>query len=106
MAPEPVDANKPFSLPLGQLACEKRDRSIYDDKMMTQPEYRFDGGKNGASAWKSKIERYFITKIPVAMEILKWAEGHNLDIISEASFVAKAHPHLTEEQCQAFNQAI
>ena len=95
---EPVDINGPMkiTLPLGQLGSEKRDRSIYDDKMMTQPEYRFDGGKNGA-AWKSKIERYFITKVPVALEILKWSESHNLEIINEAKFIEAAHPHLTEE---------
>ena len=76
---EAIDVNAPMklTLPLGLLGSERRDKSIYDDKMMTQPEYRFDGTKGGAN-WKSKIERYFITKVPVALEILKWAEAHNL----------------------------
>ena len=100
-----VDGPIKITLPLGQLASERRDKSIYDEKMMTQAEYRYDGGKNGAS-WKSKVERYFITKVPVALELLKWAEAHNLDTISEAKFVQAAHPNLTEEQCQVFNREI
>ena len=104
---ETHDINGPMklTLPLGQLGNERRDKSIYDDKMMTQPEYRFDGTKDGAK-WKSKVERYFITKVPVAMEILKWAEAHNLDKITESKFMTAAHPHLSDEQCQTFNREI
>jgi hypothetical protein len=61
-----IDGKMNLTLPLGHLGNDRRDKSIYDDKMMTQPEYRFDGVKEGAK-WKSKIERYFITKVPVAM---------------------------------------
>ena len=105
--PEVVDTDGQMnlSLPLGQLGNERRDKSIYDDKMMTQAEYRFDGTKDGAK-WKSTIERFFITKVPVAMEILKWAEAHNLEAIGEPKFVAAACPHLNEEQCQTFNREI
>ena len=81
------------------------DKSIYDDKLMTQAEYRFDGTKDGAR-WKSKVERYFITKVPVALEILKWAEAHNLEKISEPKFVMAAHPHINEEQCQTFSRDV
>ena len=65
--PEAIDINGQIklTLPLGHLGNERRGKSIYDDKMMTQPEYRFDGLKEGAK-WKSNIERYFITKVPVA----------------------------------------
>ena len=102
-----IDINGPLriTLPLGQLANERRDRSIYDEKMMSQAEYRFDGSKNGAG-WKSKIERYFIIKVPVALELLKWAEAHNLEAITEAKFIGAAHPNITEEQCQVFNREI
>jgi hypothetical protein len=107
-AVEAIDVNGPIKLilPLGQLGNDRRDKSIYDDKMTSQSEYRYDGGKTGGAAWKSKVERYFITKIPVAMEILKWAESHNLELITEEKFVAAAHPHLSEEQCQTFNREI
>jgi hypothetical protein len=105
--PEAIDVNAPLklTLPLGHLGNEKRDKSIYDDKLMTQAEYRFDGLKDGAK-WKSKVERYSITKVPVALEVLKWAEAHNLEKITESKFVMSAHPYFSEEQCQAFNREI
>ena len=105
---ETVDINAPMnlSLPLGHLGGERKDaKSIYDDKMTQQSDYRYDGGKNGGT-WKSKVERYFITKIPVALELLKWAEAHNLERVTEARFAEAAHPYLTEEQCQTFNREI
>ena len=74
--------------------------------MMSQAEYRYDGTKGAGANWKSKVERYFITKVPVALELLKWAEAHNLELIPESKFVGAAAPYLTEEQCQTFNQAI
>jgi hypothetical protein len=106
-APEAIDINgqMKLTLPLGHLGNEKRDRSFYDDKLMTQAEYRFDGGKDGAT-WKSNVERYFITTVPVAMEVLKWAEAHNLEPISEAKFVSAACPHINEEQCGALSREI
>ena len=102
-----ININGPLklTLPLGQLASERRDKSVYDDKLMTQAEYRYDGGKSGNN-WKSKVERYFITKIPVAMELLQWAEAHNLEAITEDKFVSAAQPYLTEEQCQTFNREV
>jgi hypothetical protein len=105
--PEAIDINAPLklTLPLGQLGSERRDRGIYDDKLMTQSEYRFDVSKDGAK-WKSKVEPYFITKVPVALELLKWAEAHNLERISEAKFITQAFPHLSEDQCQTFNREI
>jgi hypothetical protein len=92
-----IDPDGPLqlTLPLGQLASEKRDRSIYDEKMWGQAEYRYDGGKGGP-AWKSKVEMYFVTRIPVALELLKWAEAHNLELISESKLVGAAMPYLTE----------
>ena len=54
-----VDGQMKLILPLGQLGNERRDKSIYDDKMMTQPGYRFGGVREGAEL-KFKIERYFI----------------------------------------------
>ena len=104
---EAIDINGAIklTLPLGQLASEKRDRSIYDEKMMGQAEYRFDGAKNSA-AWESKVERYFITKVPVALGLLKWAEAHNLEVVTEDKLIASAQPYLTEEQCQTFNREV
>jgi hypothetical protein len=99
---KPLDLTMPFG-PLGNV--EKLDRSIYDDKLTTQAEYTFDGGKGGA-AWKSKVERYFISKIPIAMEILKWAEKHDHAVITEDSFINVSQHKMTLSQCQTFNGAI
>ena len=73
--PETPDINGPMKLilALGQHGNERRDKSIYDDKMMTKLGYRFHGTKNGAK-WKSLVELYFITKVPVAMGVL--GPGH------------------------------
>ena len=48
--PEAIDVDAPskFTLPLGQLGNERRDKRIYDDNLMTQSGYRFDGTKDGA----------------------------------------------------------
>ena len=56
--------------------------------------------------WKSEVGRHFITKVPVAMEILKWAEAHHLDKVTGSKFMAAAYPHLNDEQCQRFNREI
>jgi hypothetical protein len=104
---EAIDVSAPMkpTLPLGLLGSGRRDKSIYDDKMMTQPEYRFDGTKGGAN-WKLEIGRYFVTKAPVALEILKWSESHNLELITEAKFLEATAGYLTEAQCQCFNHEI
>ena len=46
---------------------------IFDDKISVHEDFRFNGHKNG-HAWKSKTERYFITKVPALCQILRWAE--------------------------------
>ena len=37
---------------------------MFDDKLMLNEEYRYNGVKGGA-AWKSKLERYFVSKASV-----------------------------------------
>ena len=67
--------------PLGMLAGDKHDRQLYDDKLTTQAEYRYDGMKGGP-AWKSRVGRYFISKVPALREILRWAELHDKAVIT------------------------
>ena len=55
-------------------AISFKDRSLFDDKFMLASEYQWDGMKGGA-AWKSRVERYFITTLPVLRELLEWAEA-------------------------------
>jgi len=66
---EAIDITAPMklTLPLGHLGGERKDaKSIYDDKLTQHADYRYDGGKTGGG-WKGKVERYFIAKIPAAL---------------------------------------
>ncbi len=103
---EAFDPSKPLDKrPLGLLNNEKMDRPIYDDKMATQPEYRFDGQKGGV-AWKSKTERYLISKCPALMSILKWAEKHDKMRIEDDAFDKVVGHFMMEEQQRTINAAI
>ena len=53
------------------LAITYKDRNLFDDKTMLHSEFRYDGNKGGAS-WKSRVERYFISKAPALRELLEW----------------------------------
>ena len=59
---------------------------MFDDKLMLNEEYRYNGVKGGA-AWKSKLERYFVSKAPVLRELLEWAESQDNTVIDEATMV-------------------
>ena len=45
---------------IGQL--QDVNARLFDHRMAAQPAFQFDGSKGGA-AWKSKIERYLMSKI-------------------------------------------
>lgn len=64
---------------------------------MMHPDYVYNGVKGG-TAWKGKVERYFITKAPRLCEVLDWAEAEDDEEISEAKFVHAVAGHLTKEQ--------
>ena len=56
---------------LGPLeAIAFKDRGMFDDKLMLNEEYRYNSVKGGA-AWKSKFERYFVSKATVLRELLE-----------------------------------
>ncbi len=76
--PDARDALRaPATLPLklqGPLgAIGYKDKALFDDKLSSQDEYRFNGSKGGWN-WKGKMERYFISKAPVLRELLEWVE--------------------------------
>ena len=77
-----------------------KDRTLFDDKVILTPEYQWDGVKGGA-AWKSNVERYFITKAPVLRELLEWAEAQDADVITEAQVADACSNRLTSEQAMA-----
>ena len=64
----------PLKMPGLLGAITYKDRTLFDDKVMLTPDYQWDGVKGGA-AWKSSVEKYFITKAPVLRELLEWAEA-------------------------------
>ena len=47
---------------LGHLGNLSSDR-IFDDKVSVHEDFLFNGHKNGY-AWKSKVERYMISRVP------------------------------------------
>ena len=46
----------------------------------------------------------FSPNTPVAVELVKWAEHHNMEAVSEAKSMELAAPRLTMEQCQTSNR--
>ena len=89
--------------PLGGIA--RPDRNLFDDKLMSVEEYKFNGVKGGLM-WKSRIERYFISKAPVLKEIFEWAEEEDNEVITAARFKEAVGPRLDEEQIALVNAAI
>ena len=108
-APTPAVQRGPKSLPLalkGPLgAIGYKDRGVFDEKLALQDEYRFNGSKGGL-AWKGKTERYFIGRAPILKDILDWAEGCDLDVITVEKLQQAVGVHLTEEQVLTLNAAI
>ena len=99
------DILAPLTLrPLGLLASDKQDRAIFDEKMAAT-EFRFDGVKGGA-VWKSRIERYFISKVPALREILLWAEKHDQRVVTEENFLAVVIHGIDEWKQQVINAQI
>ena len=55
---------------------------IFDDKMSVHEDFQFNRHKYGY-AWKSKIERYMISRILGLAKILYWAERREVEITNE-----------------------
>ena len=89
--------------PLGAVTYE--DRGMFDDKLMLSDEYRYNGIKGG-TAWKTRLERYFVARSPALRELLEWAESLDNVPISEAMVVEAASGRLTEEQALSVNSQI
>ncbi len=99
----------PQSLPLklkGPLgAINVKDRGIFDEKLATQAEYKFDGMRGGV-AWKGKTERHFVSRAPIIKDVLKWAEECELEVITVEKFLQAAGDKLDEEQVLSVNAAL
>ncbi len=90
--------------PLGQLTAG--DSRLFDDKLTNQAAFCFDGQRGGVS-WKGKLERYFISKCPALMNILRWAEKFEGNEIDEPLLKrAIAGTHMNEELMTNANGSI
>ena len=47
--------------PLGCIAF--KDKTMFDNRLMPDASYKYNGTKGGM-AWKSRVERYFVTQAP------------------------------------------
>ncbi len=89
--------------PLG--ALNFKERALFDDKISMQGDFSFNGVKGGL-AWKGKIERYFISRVPILKTILEWAEEEELYEITEERFEEATRGTLVAMQVQTLNAAI
>ena len=89
--------------PLGSIGY--KDRPIFDEKMSTLEEYKFNGVKNGI-AWKTKTERHFIARAPVLRDILEFAELEDMTEVTTERFRLAVGAFLSEDQVMAVNAAI
>ena len=89
--------------PLGCIAF--KDNTMFDNRLMLDASYKYNGTKGGM-AWKSRVERYFVTQAPCLRELLEWAEAEDSEAISEAKFMQAVSNRLTEEQAMNLNAQI
>ena len=80
-----------------------KDKPMFDDKLSERSEYQYAGEAGTGIAWKGKVERHFISRAPVMMNILKWAENQGLEKITEPMLAAAIGSKLTDEQQMIMN---
>ena len=80
-------------------------RQLFDDKLMVQADYMYDGVKGGV-AWKGKLSRYFITKVPALGDVLKWSEKHGKGEVTEDAFDTVIGHFMERPKQDAVNAAI
>ena len=62
-----------LTLNLGPMGDSLLKGRAFDDRMCGQAEFQFNGSKGG-DAWRGKVERYFISKIPALHMLLQLVE--------------------------------
>ena len=103
----PRDATGKLILPLtlrehvGSLGY--KDKPAFDEKLSEREEYKYSGKAGTGITWKGKVERHFISRAPVMMHILKWAEEQGLEKITGFSLAQAVGAKLTEEQQMVMN---
>ena len=98
------DHSKPLELlePLGTVG--QKDKILFDDKVATTSEFQFNGSRNGL-AWVRKVENHFISRAPVLLAILSWAEACEETV--DIPMVMRVTGHvLTEDQVRNVNASM
>ena len=72
-----------------------KDKPMFDDKLTERSEFQCAGKAGSGIAWKGKVERHFISRAPVMMNIPKWAEDQGLDKITELTLAQAIGSKLT-----------
>ena len=102
-------ADRTVLKPVGPLGLLATDKQLFDDKLTDRAEYRFDGAKVDGVAWKSKLERYFMSKVPALLQILEWTEGQDQAEVTEDMLSAalnSVHSDMSLHQQQTLNASI
>ena len=104
-SPQRAAGSLPLDLTGAMGAIDFKGKSLLDDKLAFQSEYRYDGGKGGVK-WKKKLENYFISRAPIIKGLLTWAESQDLEVITAKHLRQAVGPALTEEQIQMVDGGI
>ena len=106
----PRDAGGELILPMtlrghiGSARC--KDNPMFDEKPSGRDEYTYSGKSGTGIAWTGKTWRHFISRAPVVMDILKWAEGQGLTTFTAESFAEAVGMKLAEEQQMLMNNQL
>jgi hypothetical protein len=87
--------------PLGGLLTNR----LYDDKIMSQDEYKFDGVKGG-DQWKGRCRRYFMAKVPALRVLMAWCESADDKTVTREHLLRAVQGQMTEEQLDTINAAV
>ena len=80
-----------------------KDKPMFDEKLTERDDYKYSGKTGSGFAWKGRVERHFISRAPVMMKILKWAEEQGLNKVTEAHLAEAIGAKLTDEQQMVMN---
>ena len=90
---------------LGMMCGAPPYKQLMDDKLMSNADYMFDGNKGG-KAWQKLLSGYLVSKVPAALDILKWAERHDQTVVTDAAFTSVVSHFMEAPQREHLNNAL
>ena len=97
---------------LGALGKDATMYKIYEDTLPSKDgSFKISRAQENGHKWKTKVERYLISKVPMLKPLLHWAEtqdlsAHALDHISEPLLARAVGGHVTREQLETLRAAV